>query len=360
MSFYQKQILLDNFGADGQAVLARARVLVVGAGGLGCAVLQQLAAMGVGHLIVVDGDQVSASNLSRQILYREDDVGSPKVSAAQRALRRLRPSCGVEVVAEYLSAELCEPLFNRVDVVVDATDNFGSKFLINAAALKFGRPLVWANAQKWEGQLAVFDSKGGPCYRCFLPEEPAIGGGECNETGVLGAVPNVLGCLQAIEVVKVLCHRAGVLRAPEPHWGELLSYSFRDSSFFKTKVVARPNCKVCAVAPDEIILPAPPVESCQGLNLITLAALKSAALGGQRYVLVDVREADEITAEPVEGAVAWPLSSLEANLYGTALKFEESVTYAFFCKSGKRSARAVQLLTPVLPRSIRLVSLLNA
>jgi adenylyltransferase/sulfurtransferase len=342
--FYERQILLDNFGLKGQLALSQAEVVIVGLGGLGCAAAQQLAVMGVGRLVLVDGDTVSASNLSRQILFGASDIGTPKVVAAKKALNALRIECEITTVPEFLNENLCEELFLRAKVVVDATDNFDSKLLINAAGAKFAVPIVWANAQKWEGQLAVFDARRGACYQCLLPRIPKSRGGDCNEVGVLGVVPNIIGCMQALECVKVICETAKIAEVPRPSWGELQSYSFRDSSFFKTKITRNEDCPICRVNPKEITLPIIGAPKCGGEDQYpVLSAQKVLARG--TFCLVDVRERDEIEALPVKGALALPLSEIEANIGESVAKLELEKLNALFCKSGKRSRKAFDLIS---------------
>lgn len=343
-SLYERQTLLDNFGAEGQEALAQAEVIVVGLGGLGCAAAQQLVSMGVGRLILVDGDIVSASNLSRQVLYNPSDIGRPKVVAAQNTLNAMRPECKITALQQFLNPAVCTKLFPKVKVVVDATDNFDAKLLINAAGVKFGVPIVWANAQKWEGQLACFDARKGPCYRCLLPIKPSSPGGDCNEVGVLGVVPNIIGALQALECVKIICEIAGITSVPKPIWGELQSFSFRDAAFFKTKVRRDPECSDCSQAAGKINLPeiAPP--TC-GLEkeypVFPVSELKDFG----QLCLVDVRERAEVEALPVNGALLLPLSELKANMPKAMDRIEAGKRYALFCKSGKRSRMAFDLIS---------------
>ncbi len=349
--FYERQILLDNFGVKGQLALSQAEVVVVGLGGLGCAAAQQLAVMGVGRLVLVDGDQVSASNLSRQILFGASDIGSPKVVVAKRALNILRPECKITTVPEFLNADLCEKLFLRAKVVVDATDNFDAKFLINAAGAKFAVPVVWANAQKWEGQLAVFDARRGACYQCLLPKFPKNRSGDCNEVGVLGVVPNIVGCMQALECVKVICEAEKITEVPSPSWGELQSYSFRDSSFFKTSIIRNEDCPVCRVNSKEIILPIIGTPKCGWEGQYPVLSAQN-VLARSTFCLIDARERDEIEALPVKGALVLPLSEIEADIKGAITKLQLEKLNALFCKSGKRSRKAFDMINQqAIPRN---------
>lgn len=342
--FYERQILLDNFGAGGQLALSQAEVVIVGLGGLGCAAAQQLTVMGVGRLILVDGDEVSASNLSRQILFSVTDIGTPKVLAAKRALNALRAECEITTVNEFLNKDLCKKLFLRANVIVDATDNFDAKFLINAAGAKFSVPVIWGNAQKWEGQVAVFDAQRGACYQCFISRTPKSRSGDCNEVGVLGVVPNIIGCMQALECVKVICERARVEDVPKPAWGELQSYSFRDATFFKTRISRNEECPICRMNPKEIVLPNVGTTSCGKEDQYPVLSAQN-VFSRDPFCLVDVRERDEIEALPVKGALELPLSEIEENTEKAAASLDPEKLNALFCKSGKRSRKAFDLIS---------------
>jgi len=359
MSPFEKQELLDNFGPLGQAALARSHVLLVGVGGLGCACAQQLVAMGVGRLTLVDGDQVSRSNLSRQVLYRADDVGKNKAEVASVFLSQLAPGCRIEAVPEFLSPQLCERLFLAVDLVVDASDNFETKFLVNAAAARFQKPVIWANAQKWEGQVASFDARRGPCYQCLLPNRPSNGAaGSCNEIGVLGAVPNALGVYQAVESVKALCEIFEVPKVPRPRWGELLSLSFRDLSSFKTQVKKNASCPVCSLPAHEIKLVPVSAAGCETSSAeasLPCRSIRELREGSETCFLIDVREDEERDVCAVPGAYGLALSRLRTSpdeellamrvkLKLDGVEHEPEPLLAFFCKSGKRSREALGIL----------------
>lgn len=204
-SRYIRQLQLDSVGTEGQERLGRARVLVVGAGGLGCPVLHYLAAAGVGTLGVADADTVSMSNLHRQLLFDPEDTGKLKVHVVARKLRHFNSEVEIIPYPFFLSAENAEELFASYDIIVDATDDLPTRYIINDAAYLTGKPWVFAGLYKHEGQIAVFNHKGSATYRCLFPEPPPLQSlPTCNQTGILGVVPGILGVMQANEVLKLL------------------------------------------------------------------------------------------------------------------------------------------------------------
>ncbi|RYY07153.1 MAG: HesA/MoeB/ThiF family protein, partial [Cytophagaceae bacterium] len=209
---YRRHLQLPEIGEAGQARLQAARVLVVGAGGLGCPVLQYLAAAGVGTLGLADADRVELTNLPRQILYGPDDVGQPKVEAAARALGRLNDLVRYELHPVRVSPANVRALVAAYDVVVDGSDNFPTRYLLNDACVSLGRPLVSGAIYKFEGQVSVFNYEGGPSYRCLFPAPPsAAEAPDCNTTAVLNVLPGLVGTVQATEALKVLLHLGDVL-----------------------------------------------------------------------------------------------------------------------------------------------------
>src|ERR1700730_4799285 len=237
-----RQLLLKEIGADGQAKLANSRVLIVGAGGLGSPVLQYLAGAGVGHLGIVDGDTLDASNLHRQPLYALADVGKLKVDLARAAGRGINATGGVEKHAERFTADNALDLVRAYDVVVDCSDNFRTKFLINDAAVLAHRPAVFASVYQYEGQLQVYKpAQDHACLRCLWPDAVADGVvGNCAEAGVIGPVPGTLGTMQALLTLKILLGMSGQLD------GELLLLDFTNFSSLKIKAPRRAECR----APD--------------------------------------------------------------------------------------------------------------
>jgi len=239
---YNRQILLPEFDIVGQERLLRARVLIVGLGGLGCPAALYLAAAGVGSLVLADGDSVELGNLQRQIAHGVADLGRNKARSAALAARAINPDCAVETVERHLAEDDLPPLVQRVDLVVDATDNYAARFSINRACIAARVPLVYAAAVRSEGQVAVFDpARGGPCYRC-LYREPGDDAASCSESGVLAPLVGVLGALQAMEAVKVLSGYG------EPLRGSLLLLDLAAADVRRLELVARAGCPDCARA----------------------------------------------------------------------------------------------------------------
>ncbi|MCB9204127.1 MAG: HesA/MoeB/ThiF family protein [Flavobacteriales bacterium] len=202
---YNKQIALPEVGEAGQQKLAEANVLVVGAGGLGCPVLQYLVAAGIGTIGIVDGDVVNETNLHRQVLYTKSDVGKPKVEVAAERLDQLNPEVIINTYSEFLTAKNAMDIVANYDLIVDATDNFAARYRINDVCVKLDKPFVYGAIHRFEGQVSVFNYKGGPTYRCFFPEYPTENQiPNCNETGVLGVLPGIVGTYQATEVLKMI------------------------------------------------------------------------------------------------------------------------------------------------------------
>jgi len=239
---YARHIVLREVGGAGQQKLRKARVLVIGAGGLGSPGLMYLAGAGVGTIGVVDDDVVSASNLQRQVLFVEDDIDKPKVFAAKDRLQALNPFVEVMPYNRRLAQDDAETLVSEFDLVLDGTDNFATRALVNRACVAAGMPLVSGAISQWEGQLSVFDpASGAPCYACLFPEEPAAGlAPSCAEAGVMGALPGVVGAMMAAEAIKLITGAGQALR------GEMLMYDALYSENRKVKVSRRADCAVCS------------------------------------------------------------------------------------------------------------------
>lgn len=238
---YARHIVLPEIGGAGQQRLMRARMLVVGAGGLGSAALLYLAAAGVGTIGIADDDCVSLSNLQRQVIHGTDDVGAPKVGSAARAIARLNPGVRVEPHPVRLDAAGAAAMVPRYDLVLDGSDSFETRMLVNAACVAAARPLVSGSMARWEGQLAVYDpATGGPCYACVFPEAPAPGlVAPCAEAGVIGALPGIVGAMMALEAIKIVTGAGAVLR------GSLLLYDALYPEMRRITVRRRADCVVC-------------------------------------------------------------------------------------------------------------------
>jgi molybdopterin/thiamine biosynthesis adenylyltransferase/rhodanese-related sulfurtransferase len=324
---YSRQTLLKEIGAQGQAALARARVLLVGAGGLGSPVLQYLAGAGVGCLGIVDADTLDASNLHRQPIFALADVGARKVELAAAAVKRINPAVQVELHPVRLDAGNALDLIRGYDVVIDCSDNFRTKYLINDAAVLAHRPAVFASVYQYEGQLQVYKpDERHACLRCLWPDAVADGVvGNCAEAGVLGPVPGILGTLQALLAVKILLGLAGQLD------GELLLLDFMNFSSLKIKAPRRAECRAphCAhileIAREDLEIE------------IALNSLDDAAQRGLE--VIDIRTQEEFAARPTAARhIAMPLLLADPGLLPAGREF------LLVCASGKRSLAAAREL----------------
>ena len=324
---YSRQLLLKEIGANGQAALARARVLVVGVGGLGSPVLQYLAGAGVGCLGLVDADVLDASNLHRQPIYALSDVGKPKVDLARAAVTQINPSVQVEAHGARFNADNALELIRDYDIVVDCSDNFRTKYLINDAAVLAQKPAVFASVYQYEGQLQVYKPDlEHACLRCLWPDAVADGVvGNCAEAGVLGPVPGAFGTLQALLTLKILLTMQGQLE------GELLLLDFTNFSSVKIKAPRRAECVAPACAHiRELTREDPGVE-------IALGSLAAAAERG--FEVIDIRSAEEVAARPA-GARHIPMANLLAN----PGLLEPARQVLLVCATGKRSLAAAREL----------------
>jgi adenylyltransferase/sulfurtransferase len=324
---YSRQIQLKEIGAAGQAALARARVLIVGAGGLGSPVLQYLAGAGVGCLGIVDADALDASNLHRQPIYSLADVGKRKVDLAREAVARINPTVRVETHPVRLDAGNALELVRSFDVVIDCSDNFRTKFLINDAAVLAQRPAVFASVYQYEGQLQVYaPHPDHACLRCLWPGATADGVvGNCAEAGVLGPVPGAFGTLQALVTLNVLLGLPGRLA------GELLLLDFTGFSSTKLKAPRRAECRAPLCALIRSIEPEPAELE------MTIASLEEAAARGLE--IIDIRTDAEVAERPSKGRhIAMPLLLADPSV----LPRDREILLV--CASGKRSLAAAREL----------------
>ena len=319
---YARHISLSEIGLEGQQKLAEAKILVVGAGGLGCAVLQYLTAAGVGTLGIVDFDVVSVSNLQRQVLYTEDDVGTPKVLCAIKRLQQMNAE--IEFVAHNtdFNVQNAESLCKAYDIVVDASDNFVTRYTINDACVRLGKPMVFGSLYKFEGQVAVFNYEGGPSYRCLFPKPPKPGEvPNCNEIGVLGVLPGLIGTLQATEVLKMILGLGNVLS------GTLLQYDTRTHHQHLWKIQKRPS-EIEAVKNRPNIVPV----QTQDCILTPTLSLQEISLE-EPIVWVDVREAHELPKITEENVIRLKDTTVSEGIKNGTKK-------VFFCQTGVRSRNA--------------------
>jgi molybdopterin/thiamine biosynthesis adenylyltransferase/rhodanese-related sulfurtransferase len=324
---YSRQQLLKEIGIEGQQLLARSRVLIIGAGGLGSPVLQYLAGAGVGTLGVIDADTLDASNLHRQPIYALADVGRQKVELARAAVQALNPTVHVETYAARFSADNALALIQDYDVSVDCTDNFRAKYLINDAAVLVKRPAVFASVYQYEGQLQVYKPQHDhACLRCIWPEAIIDGVvGNCAQAGVLGPIPGAVGAMQALLTLKILLKMAGQLA------GELLLLDFSNFSNTKIKARRRPEC----LAPACAHIQAPEVDDAD----FEVALESLAAARRQGLTVIDIRTAEEFAARPTTAPLL-PMADLLAN----PQLLPQDVPVVLLCASGRRSGAAAREL----------------
>ncbi len=340
---YRRHLILPELGPEGQGALLDSRVLLVGAGGLGCPLSQYLAAAGVGALGLVDCDVVDASNLQRQVLYGTADVGRPKVEVAAERIRALNPDVTVETHAVKLDSSNAMEILGAYDVVVDGTDNFPTRYLTNDACVLLGKPNVHGSIFRFEGQATVFDARHGPCYRCLYPEPPPPGAvPSCAEGGVLGVLPGLIAIVQATETVKLL---TGI---GEPLYGRLLRYDALQMDFGEFRVKKDAECPVCGLQPSitelidyEGFCGVPAVEETT-LEEVSAADVKAARDRGDEFLLLDVRQPEEYQTAKIDGSTLIPLAELESRVEELADWRERRVV--IHCHHGGRSAAACQVL----------------
>jgi molybdopterin/thiamine biosynthesis adenylyltransferase/rhodanese-related sulfurtransferase len=341
---YSRHLIIPEFAMAGQRRLRGARVLLIGAGGLGSPNAMYLAAAGVGTIGLVDFDVVDASNLQRQVIHGTSDIGRPKLDSAADTIREINPSVRVTLHDARLSSENARELIRGYDLVVDGSDNFPTRYLVNDACVLEGRPYVWGSIFRFEGQASVFWAEHGPCYRCLYPEPPPPGMvPSCAEGGVLGVLCATVGSVQATEAVKLL---AGI---GQPLVGRLLIYDALELSFKDIRVRKDPDCAVCGDNPTitELIdyeafcgvVSDAAQEAAAGASL-TPAQLAERVGAGEPLRLVDVREPHEWEISRIPGAQLIPLGDLPNRL----AELPQTEPIVLYCKSGVRSAEALALL----------------
>jgi sulfur-carrier protein adenylyltransferase/sulfurtransferase len=344
---YSRHLIMPEVGVDGQRKLKAARVLCIGAGGLGSPAALYLTAAGVGTLGIVDFDAVDSSNLQRQIIHGTPDVGRPKLESAKTRLTALNPHVRIVGHETALTSKNALDILRDYDVVVDGTDNFPTRYLVNDACVILKKPNAYGSIFRFEGQASVFATEGGPCYRCLYPEPPPPGlVPSCAEGGVLGVLPGIIGTIQATEAIKL------ILGVGEPLVGRFLIYDALRMRFRELKLRRDPECPVCGDHPTvrELIdyeqfcgirpaahaaAPAEPE--------ITVEELKRAQDRREPLFLLDVREPQEFQICRIPGSTLIPLGEL-ANRLGEIPSGPDAPPVVIHCKSGVRSARAVKLL----------------
>lgn len=326
MKRYQRHIQLAEIGAKGQEKLQNAQVLVVGAGGLGCPALQYLVAAGIGKVSIVDGDQVSISNLQRQVLFAEKDLGKNKALTAKARLSQLNSEVEIQAYPEHLTLDNAEKLIYECDLVLDCTDNFVTRYLINDACIRKNKPFIHGSLYKYEGQLSAFNYQGGPSYRCLFPEPPKKGDvPNCNEVGVLGVLPGIIGTMQATEAIKMITGLGEILSG-KVLYINLLDYSQRKFEFNRNSEEVgriRNQKQINLVDTDDCDL-----DSSVNLSDLDLS---------EKLIWIDVREKDELPRLELSGLLEIPLSDWKTS----KSQIPKEGKKVFFCASGIRSKRAL-------------------
>lgn len=334
---YARQMILPEIGKDGQNRLSTAKVLCVGAGGLGCPTLLYLAGAGVGHIGIVDNDVVDESNLQRQTLYTVDDLGQPKVSAAQKRLNAFNPKINITPHITRLTADNASEILAPYDIVIDGSDNFATRFLVNDVCVRLQKPLVYGSVQKFEGQASVFDATQGPCYRCLFPELPGPGmGANCAEAGVLGVVPGLIGMIQATEALKLILGKGQTLL------GRLLVVDTLSMAFRQIEIPKDKDCPCCGKNAKPTPLHHYDTGGCTMTNdiEITPRELQKMIQTDVPLTLIDVREPDEYEVCKITGAQLIPLRQIPARVG----ELDKNKLIVLHCHHGRRSMMALQFL----------------
>ncbi len=341
---YSRHLIMPEVAMDGQLKLKQAKVLCIGAGGLGTPLALYLAAAGVGKLGMVDFDVVDYTNLQRQIIHDTDDVGRPKLESARDTIRDINPNVEVVPYETHLNSENAIDIFKDYDIVADGTDNFPTRYLVNDACVLLGKPNVYGSIFRFEGQASVFYAKEGPCYRCLYPEPPPPGlVPSCAEGGVLGVLPGIVGSIQALETIKL------ILGKGKPLIGRLLLFDALDLKFRELKLRKNPDCPVCGTHPTvtklidyEQFCGIRGEEHVPETNVpeITVKELKQMMDAKKPFVLVDVREAHEYQICRIDGSKLIPLGDVPKRMH----ELNSADDIVVHCRSGVRSAKAVEFL----------------
>ncbi len=332
---YKRQSILPEIGKEGQEKILKASVLVVGAGGLGCPALLYLVAAGVGHIGIIDFDNIDETNLQRQILFKAHHIGLNKAEIAAKELRALNPDIKIEAFAKELNARNIVELFGHFDLVIDGSDNFATKYLINDAALKTSTPFIYGSILGFDGQVSVFGAHDvdAPCYRCLFPNPPEENIPNCAQSGVIGAVAGIIGSAQAMEAIKLIANHESFA----PLIGKLWVIDMHSMENKLLSLKKDPSCPTCSKNNSDIKLDYAP-ESCEILREITTLELIENI---DKYTLLDVREQSEWDLGHIKGAYHLPLSKISKGILPDMAKDENIVIY---CLAGIRSKQAITFL----------------
>jgi sulfur-carrier protein adenylyltransferase/sulfurtransferase len=341
---YSRHLIMPEVGMEGQLKLKQAKVLCIGAGGLGSPLALYLAAAGVGKLGIVDFDIVDFTNLQRQIIHDTSDVGRPKLTSARETIADINPNVEVVGFETRLTSENALDIFKDFDIIVDGTDNFPTRYLVNDACVLLGKPNVYGSIFRFEGQASIFYAKEGPCYRCLYPEPPPPGlVPSCAEGGVLGVLPGIVGCIQAIETIKMILGRG------RPLIGRLLLFDALNMKFRELKLRKNPECPACGAHPT--ITKLIDYEEFCGIRgeehvvttkvpEITAPEVKKMIDEKKPFVLVDVREPHEYQICAIPGSVLIPLGEVPKRMH----ELNSADDIVVYCRSGMRSGQAVDFL----------------
>ncbi len=344
---YSRHLIMPEVGVEGQEKLKNASILLIGCGGLGSPLGLYLSAAGIGRLGLVDFDLIDFTNLQRQVMFATQDVGRPKAEVAKERIGQINPNVQVTVYREKFSSENAMKIIKDYDIVIDGTDNFPTRYLVNDACVFLKKPNVYGSIFRFEGQATIFWGEKGPCYRCLYPEPPPPGMvPSCAEGGVLGILPGIIGLLQATEAIKL------ILGKGDPMIGRLLLFNALDMKFREVKLQKDPECPVCGKNPTITQLidyeqfcgiglgQEEAAVSTTGILEISAKELKAKIDHKDNFVLVDVREPHEYQIAKIPGARLIPLGEISqrANELDTA---DDIVVH---CRSGARSAKAIQAL----------------
>lgn len=365
---YSRHLIMPEVGIEGQRKLKAASVLLIGTGGLGSPTALYLAAAGIGRMGLVDYDVVDESNLQRQVIHGQSTIGKSKLDSAEIRIRDLNPFIQIDKYNVPLTSDNALELFAPYDVIIDGTDNFPTRYLVNDACVKLGKPNIYGSIFRFEGQLSVFYAEEGPCYRCMFPEPPPPGlVPSCAEGGVLGILPGTIGTMQATEAIKV------ILGIGEPAIGRMLLYDALEMSFTTIKVRKNPECPVCSIPREQVELidyemfcgmPSHDhsdfhtADANGDVLAINVRELKARIDSNPNLIVVDVRDPHEWAIATIEDTLQIPKGDIQAAknaiLAGRKL-WEESILaqiprdqdVIFYCRTGKRSADAIQMLSEI-------------
>ena len=336
---YSRQIVIPEIKSEGQERIANAKVLCIGAGGLGSPALLYLAAAGVGTIGIVDFDSVDESNLHRQVLYGQSDIGKKKVDVAKSKIEESNPLVSVTTYPVRINPSNVLEIMADYDIVIDATDNFATRYLINDAAVLLNKPYVWGSVNRFDGQATIFWSSLGPCYRCLHPTPPAPGSVQnCADAGVLGVLCASIASMQVNEVIKAI---TGI---GELQIGKLMIYEGLEAEYSKIDIQKNPQCVICSKNPTQLSL-LDNYEVFCGVEVdseISAAELRAMIANNEDFLLVDVREPEEFAHSRIPGSVLIPVAGfIDASAFRLLPRNKEIILH---CHSGIRSANALSII----------------